>query len=146
MARVRLRRALPPAMQRVFSAVRGARSFATSATGGWDRSNLEHKLFFFARTRREQWTRAQWGEEAVLWLVFAATGSTASKLAKHAVHGTGLEGNLRDGPWAYRGAYVVTTLPIYTALLVGFGTAARRGAYFQRFARRMWSRMLPMGK
>ena len=45
-----------------------------------------------------------------------------------------------------RGAYVVTTLPIYTALLVGFGTAARRGAYFQRFARRMWSRMLPMGK
>lgn len=37
------------------------------AGGGWDRSNLDHTLFFFARLPREQHTRAMWIEEAVLW-------------------------------------------------------------------------------
>lgn len=78
--------------------------------------------------------------------VFAATGSSASRLAKHVCSDAfGLEGSLRDGPWSYRGAYAVTTLPLYTAMLVGFGTAARRGAFFRRFAHKMWARMLPGG-
>lgn len=155
----------------------------TGAGGGWDRSNLDHTLFFFARLPREQHTRAMWFEEAVLWGtccqraraadavrrsirectaltrfatptvsaraqkgVFAATGSSASRLAKHVCSDAfGLEGSLRDGPWSYRGAYAITTLPLYTAMLVGFGTAARRGAFFRRFAHKMWARMLPGG-
>ena len=105
---------------------------------------MEHKLFFFARIPRDQWTAALWREEAVLWVVFAITGSSAARGARMLLKdGLGVQGGVVDGPWSWRAAYFSLMFPLYTCTLLLVGTLARRQVYFRRFAFKMWSRFLP---
>eukprot|EP00039_Didymoeca_costata_P030374 m.29238 g.29238 ORF g.29238 m.29238 type:complete len:156 (-) comp8080_c0_seq1:59-526(-) len=113
----------------------------------WDNSNMNHKLFFFARLPRNEWTSAHWREEAVLWFVFAVTGSSASKGARLVCNNLlGIEGTIKEGPWTYRASYFVLMMPVYTLTLLFFGTMFRRHYFYRRFAHKMWSRMLPGGR
>ena len=57
----------------------------------------------------------------------------------------GIEGSFRDGPNSYRVISLVAMMPVYSCLLVSFGTIFGRHHYFKRFATRMWTRILPAG-
>jgi len=85
-----------------------------------------------------------WWEKLVVCVVFAVTGSTTAYFVRPFVEKVlHLQGSLWEGPWAYRVAYVVTITPIYSLLLVIVGTLFGRHAFFKRFAKRMWTRMIP---
>eukprot|EP00700_Malawimonas_jakobiformis_P001316 EC721056.1.p1 GENE.EC721056.1~~EC721056.1.p1 ORF type:complete len:167 (+),score=11.89 EC721056.1:57-557(+) len=91
-----------------------------------------------------RWSRQWWWETAVKWTVFAITGSTSAFVARPFVAKfVGLEGSLKDGPWTYRIASIVALTPIYSVMLMGVGTAFRRGPFFIAFAKNMWTRMIP---
>ena len=55
----------------------------------------------------------------------------------------GVDGGWKDGPWAWRFAYLATTLPTYSLLLLTYGTAFNRRPYFGSVIMRMWGRVLP---
>jgi hypothetical protein len=52
-------------------------------------------------------------------------------------------GNMVDGPWTYRIGSVLFVTPVYSLLLLFFGTVSGKHAYFIKVARRMWARLLP---
>lgn len=52
----------------------------------------------------------------------------------------GLEGSMKEGPWAYRICSIVIMSPIYSVLLVVVGTVFGRHAYFRHFSVKMLSR------
>ena len=49
-------------------------------------------------------------------------------------------GSFKDGPWSYRIVSLIVMMPVYSALLVSFGTLAGKHAFFKKFAIRMWTR------
>jgi hypothetical protein len=53
-------------------------------------------------------------------------------------------GSFKEGPWSYRIVSLVAMMPIYSLLLVSFGTLAGRHVYFKKFAANMWTRMFFM--
>lgn len=48
-----------------------------------------------------------------------------------------------EGPWTFRLCYLVTTLPLYSAILVSVGTVLGKGEYFKAISWRMWGRLIP---
>jgi hypothetical protein len=54
-----------------------------------------------------------------------------------------VKGSLIGGPWSYRVASIIVLTPIYSVMLILVGTAFRRGPHFFKFAKRMWTRMIP---
>uniref|UniRef100_A0A6B2LSS5 DUF6787 domain-containing protein n=1 Tax=Arcella intermedia TaxID=1963864 RepID=A0A6B2LSS5_9EUKA len=50
---------------------------------------------------------------------------------------------MKDGPWSYRLGYVTTITPVYSVLLVFFGTVFGRHLFFRRMSVRIWSRFIP---
>jgi len=91
-----------------------------------------------------RYTGRWWWEKIVMCVVFAITGSTTAFFVRPFIEKIlHLEGSLWNGPWSYRVAYVVTITPIYSILLVVIGTLFGRHAFFKKFAKRMWTRMIP---
>lgn len=50
---------------------------------------------------------------------------------------------MREGPWTYRIGSLLAVSPIYSVLLVAFGTAAGRHRFFSAMAQRIVGRFLP---
>ncbi|KAK9703756.1 hypothetical protein K7432_010569 [Basidiobolus ranarum] len=91
-----------------------------------------------------RWSWPWWKEYAVIMTVFSITGSSTMRLVRLGLKNLlGIEGTLRDGPWTFRGAYLATSLPLYSCILITVGTLFGRRLYFQRVALRMWSRFIP---
>ncbi|KAL7750552.1 hypothetical protein RI367_003893 [Sorochytrium milnesiophthora] len=84
-----------------------------------------------------------WREVAIIFTVFGVTGSSSMVINRRVVNSTVGEGSWRDGPMAWRAAYVTCGLPIYSLTLLTLGTLSGRGAYFRNMLVRMWGRFLP---
>ncbi|KXS20306.1 hypothetical protein M427DRAFT_52532 [Gonapodya prolifera JEL478] len=84
-----------------------------------------------------------WKEWAIVFIVFGITGSASVKVTKPVVNALVGEGSWTDGPWSWRGTYLVLTMPMYSMILVAVGTMFRRGLYFRRVALRMWRWAMP---
>lgn len=94
-------------------------------------------------------------EKAIVFAVFAVTGSSAAAIVRPllralilytpvgAALGLDETSGFIAGPWPFRVLYFLVMWPSYTLLLLTFGTLAGRGAFFRPFIVRMWSRMLP---
>ena len=137
-----------------------------------DESALQRD-FWGPRAEHARYSRWWWWDQAVVMLVFACTGSSTAfvvrpLLSNYAGYGYGppiarfpppltdffalssrsvvcrsVEGSFKDGPNSYRVISLVAMMPIYSCLLVAFGTAFGRHHYFKRFALNMWRRFLP---
>ncbi|KAL1923523.1 uncharacterized protein VTP21DRAFT_8503 [Calcarisporiella thermophila] len=105
------------------------RSFATTTSG-----KPQHT------ERNWQW----WRDWTVRMAVFAVTGSSSLYVTRPILKNVlGVEGSWRDGPNSFRAAYVVTTIPVYSAMLFAFGALAGQRVFFTATLARMWGRLLP---
>jgi len=72
-------------------------------------------------------TLAWYGEMVLICTVFAITGTTTMMMVRPVVkNALSLEGNFKDGPWAYRISTLVIMSPLYSVLLVVVGTVFGR--------------------
>jgi len=93
---------------------------------------------------RKDFTRKEWKEWSIIMAVFAITGSSSVKLTRPVVDAvTAVKGSWKEGPNSWRIAYLLTTLPIYSTLLLTFGTIAGQRVFFTAMVKKMWSRFLP---
>lgn len=78
-------------------------------------------------------------------LVFSITGSLSVRLTSLFVHKVlGMDGAFKSAPWfPYRIVFIISTLPIYTILIVTIGTLAGQRLYFSRIAQHIWSCCIP---
>ncbi|KAK9768309.1 hypothetical protein K7432_001147 [Basidiobolus ranarum] len=91
-----------------------------------------------------RWSWPWWKEWSIIMTVFAITGSSTVKVVRPVLKDVlGVEGSFTEGPWSYRGAYLATTLPLYSCILVTVGTIFGRRLHFQQIALRMWGRFIP---
>ncbi|KAI8821693.1 uncharacterized protein EV422DRAFT_526596 [Fimicolochytrium jonesii] len=91
-----------------------------------------------------RFSKGWWWDWSVIFLVFGITGSTTVRVVKPFLERVlGIEGTFIEGPWSYRIAYLLTTLPLYSAILLTVGRIFGRGPYFRAVALRMWGRFLP---
>ncbi|KAF9965151.1 hypothetical protein BGZ70_005331 [Mortierella alpina] len=85
-----------------------------------------------------------WKEWAIIMGVFAVTGSSTVMFVKPILKDVfKLEGSMKEGPWSFRIAYLSTTLPLYSCVLLTVATIAGRRPYFKKVVLRMWGRFLP---
>ncbi|KAG5456386.1 MAG: hypothetical protein BJ554DRAFT_3887 [Olpidium bornovanus] len=95
-------------------------------------------------SKLERFSPSWWKEWGVVMAVFAVTGSSTMLLVRPFVNDfMGFKGTFKEGPWSFRVAYILTTLPGYSMMLVTVGTLAGRHAYFRGVALKMWSRLVP---
>ncbi|KAF9896776.1 hypothetical protein BX616_006778, partial [Lobosporangium transversale] len=59
-----------------------------------------------------------WIEWIIIFIVFSVTGSSTMLVVKPLMKALGLTGSLGQGPWSFRIAYVVLTLPLYSCMLL----------------------------
>lgn len=113
---------------------------AKEATASTDKTTFLQR-FLGPKEMPPRWTFAWYREMVLLCTVFAITGSSTMVLVRPAVSkGLGLQGSLKDGPWAYRICSIVIMTPIYATMLVCVGTIFGRHHYFRHFSVKMWSR------
>ncbi|KAF9399229.1 hypothetical protein BGX21_006604 [Mortierella sp. AD011] len=85
-----------------------------------------------------------WKEWTIIMGVFAVTGSSTVMVVKPVLKEVfKLDGSMKEGPWSFRIAYLSTTLPLYSCILLTVATIAGRRPYFQKVVLRMWGRFLP---
>lgn len=94
-------------------------------------------------------------EKLFVCIIFAITGSSAAAVVRPALavcrarpefqslFGIDENSGFVAGPAGYRVLYFLLMWPMYTALLVFYGTLFQRRAFFSEFALKMWSRFLP---
>ncbi|KAK3821561.1 MAG: hypothetical protein J3Q66DRAFT_386373 [Benniella sp.] len=92
---------------------------------------------------RDRFSAKWWLECIIILAVFSVTGSSTMMLVRPLMAFLGLTGSFRAGPWSYRIAYIVLTLPLYTCMLLLISTLACRRPYFEHILIRMWSWILP---
>eukprot|EP00408_Alexandrium_pacificum_P012852 CAMPEP_0171235236 /NCGR_PEP_ID=MMETSP0790-20130122/41842_1 /TAXON_ID=2925 /ORGANISM="Alexandrium catenella, Strain OF101" /LENGTH=178 /DNA_ID=CAMNT_0011701541 /DNA_START=51 /DNA_END=588 /DNA_ORIENTATION=- len=86
----------------------------------------------------------EWAEAAVVFVVFGLTGSTSVALVRPCFKAlTGIDGNLRDGPWSYRIGSLLMVSPVYAAVLITFGTLSGRHLFFAKMGQKILGRFLP---
>ncbi|KAF9308012.1 hypothetical protein BG000_003002 [Podila horticola] len=85
-----------------------------------------------------------WKEWTIIMGVFAVTGSSTVMVVKPVLKEVfNLDGSMKEGPWSFRFAYLCTTLPLYSCVLLTVATVAGRRPYFKKVVIRMWGRFLP---
>ncbi|KAG0201203.1 hypothetical protein BGX33_010452 [Mortierella sp. NVP41] len=85
-----------------------------------------------------------WKEWTIIMGVFAVTGSSTVMVVKPLLKEVfQLDGSMKEGPWSFRFAYLCTTLPLYSCVLLTVATIAGRRPYFKKVVLRMWGRFLP---
>ncbi|MFC4096885.1 DUF6787 family protein [Euzebyella saccharophila] len=89
--------------------------------------------------------KKRWGIDsnfqlAVVFIVFAITGSTAAKLAAPLCEFIGLHRESTAG-WLYWTARILLIFPIYQVLLVFFGWLFGQFKFFWNFEKKMLNRM-----
>jgi hypothetical protein len=89
--------------------------------------------------------KKRWGVEsnfqiAIIFLVFAITGSAATKLASPVTAFFGIYRDTADA-WFYWTVRVLLIFPIYQILLVAFGWLFGQFTFFWNFEKKMLNRM-----
>lgn len=88
--------------------------------------------------------KQRWGIDsnfqlAVIFVVFAVTGSTAAKLASPVTHLMGIDAETTSG-WIYWPVRIFVIFPVYQVLLVVFGWLFGQFAFFWNFEKKMLNR------
>jgi len=92
----------------------------------------------------KRWSSEWWREKAIVWTVFAITGSASAFTVRPLIQTVlQLEGTLMDGPNSFRLAYFAIMMPSYSVLLLLVGTLFGRHLFFRNFVLKMWSRVIP---
>ena len=89
--------------------------------------------------------KKRWGIDsnfqiAIIFIVFAVTGSTAAKLAGPITEFIGL-GRETTTTWLYWTARILLIFPIYQVLLVAFGWLFGQFRFFWNFEKKMINRL-----
>ncbi|AYN67990.1 diacylglyceryl transferase [Euzebyella marina] len=89
--------------------------------------------------------KKRWGIDsnfqiAIIFIVFAITGSSAAKLAEPLCEFIGLH-RASTASWLYWTARILLIFPIYQVLLVFFGWLFGQFRFFWNFEKKMLSRM-----
>ncbi|KAG0297189.1 hypothetical protein BGZ96_007398 [Linnemannia gamsii] len=92
---------------------------------------------------RERFSANWWIEWIIIIVVFSITGSSTMLIVKPLMKALGLTGSLGSGPWSFRIAYIVLTLPLYSLMLLFISSLVCRRPYFENLLIRMWGRFLP---
>lgn len=92
--------------------------------------------------------KQRWGitsnfQLVVIFIVFAATGSTSAYLSKPVLGWMGITKDTLS-LWAYYPLYIILIFPIYQVLLVFFGFISGQFTFFWNFEKRML-RMIGFG-
>ena len=86
-------------------------------------------------------------ETAVIWTVFAITGSSTGMLVRpilsNLFHFSEEETGWISGSWQWRLSYLILTMPLYSTLLMTTATVFGRQRYFGMVIWRMYNRLLP---
>eukprot|EP00966_Prymnesium_polylepis_P232517 5377566-Prymnesium_polylepis.1 len=118
-----------------------AQRCSSSSTGGG--SEIFQKFWTWTTQVRPSWKEDK-VEAAVAFCVFGVTGSTSVAVVRPFLKNTiGLEGSMREGPNSYRVLSLVLVSPIYSVLLVSFGTLAGRHLFFAAMAQKIFRRFVP---
>ena len=64
-------------------------------------------------------------------------------MVRPALKKAGFEGSMKEGPWSYRIGSLVIVSPIYSVMLVTFGTLAGRHRFFAQMAYKIMGRFVP---
>mmetsp|Transcript_17510 Transcript_17510/g.30631 ORF Transcript_17510/g.30631 Transcript_17510/m.30631 type:complete len:155 (+) Transcript_17510:104-568(+) len=123
------------------------RKFSSNSTGDVNNVQSAWKRFTAPRPEYKRYTKDWWVDKSIVMVVFACTGSSTAYIVRPFISNyLQLEGSFKEGPWSYRIVSLVAMMPIYSVLLVSFGTVFGRHAYFKKFAKNMWTRMFFMNK
>ncbi|KAI8599412.1 hypothetical protein EDD21DRAFT_379971 [Dissophora ornata] len=116
-----------------------AASTAASSAGAF-----KTPLSFHEEMTKVRFSFSWWKEWTIVMGVFAVTGSSTVMVVRPLLKEVfSLEGSWREGPWSFRIAYLCTTLPLYSSVLLTVATLAGRRPYFMKVVLRMWGRFLP---
>ncbi|KAF9378709.1 hypothetical protein CPB97_009401 [Podila verticillata] len=101
-------------------------------------------LSFHEEMTKVRFSYNWWKEWTIIMGVFAVTGSSTVMVVKPVLKEVfNLDGSMKEGPWSFRFAYLCTTLPLYSCVLLTVATVAGRRPYFKKVVIRMWGRFLP---
>lgn len=89
---------------------------------------------------KERWGVSSNFQLAVIFVVFAITGSSAAKLASPLTEWIGLSRDAVSG-WIYWPVRILLIFPIYQVLLVVFGWLFGQHTFFWNFEKKMLRRM-----
>ncbi|KAI7832268.1 hypothetical protein BC939DRAFT_435046 [Gamsiella multidivaricata] len=92
---------------------------------------------------RDRFSVNWWLEWIIILVVFSVTGSSTMLIVRPLMKALGLNGSLGAGPWSFRIAYIVLTLPLYSCMLLLISSLVCRRPYFENLLIRMWDRLLP---
>ncbi len=94
-------------------------------------------------------------DRMIVFVIFAITGSSAAMLVRPAlrylaasallqsISSINENSSFKEGPWAYRFLYFFVMWPMYSTLLLFYGTLFGRRIFFSHFVAKMWGRVLP---
>src|SRR4051812_6318367 len=85
---------------------------------------------------KERWGITSGFQFAVIFLVFAITGSTAAYLSKPILGWLGIT-KADTSAWVYYPLYIVLILPVYQVLLVSYGFLFGQFKFFWAFEKKM---------
>ncbi|KAF9356043.1 hypothetical protein BGX26_005806 [Mortierella sp. AD094] len=117
---------------------------ATAASSSSAASAAKAPLTFHEEMTKVRFSFNWWKEWTIIMGVFAVTGSSTVMVVKPVLKDVfKLDGSMKEGPWSFRIAYLGTTLPLYSCILLTVATIAGRRPYFKKVVLRMWGRFLP---
>lgn len=92
--------------------------------------------------KRPHWRESP-KEAIVICTVFAMTGSTTMFCVRPVLNSLGIKGSMTEGPNSYRVLSLLTISPIYSVLLITFGTLAGRHLFFAGMGKKILGRFVP---
>jgi hypothetical protein len=98
-----------------------------------------HKKTSFMNRLKEKWQISSNLQLAIIFIVFAITGSTASKIAAPVVHFFGIYSE--TNPILYWPLRIILIFPLYQVLLVLFGWIFGQFKFFWSFEKKMLKRL-----
>jgi hypothetical protein len=98
-----------------------------------------HKKTSFMNRLKEKWQITSNLQLAIIFIVFAITGSTASKIAAPVVHFFGIYSE--TNPILYWPLRIILIFPLYQVLLVLFGWIFGQFKFFWAFEKKMLRRL-----
>ena len=98
-----------------------------------------HKKTSFMNRLKEKWQISSNLQLAIIFIVFAITGSTASKIAAPVVHFFGIYSE--TNPILYWPLRIILIFPLYQVLLVLFGWIFGQFTFFWAFEKKMLRRL-----